>query len=43
MSGKDWIHMAQVGKEWGAPFNTAIFSGYATGGFSRRIQLHGVR
>jgi hypothetical protein len=49
----DWIYLAQDGDQWRALVNTAIrlrvpinvgnfLSSFATGGFSRRSQLHDV-
>jgi hypothetical protein len=51
--GMGWIHLAQDKDQWSAlvytvmiiriPYNVAKFlSRWATGGFSRRAQLHGV-
>jgi hypothetical protein len=48
----DWIDLAQIRDQWralvnmvmnlGVPENGKFLSGCATGGFSRRSQLHGV-
>jgi hypothetical protein len=50
----DWIHLAQDRDQWKSPVNMVMnlrvlwnvgkfLSGWATGGFSRRAQLHGNR
>jgi hypothetical protein len=42
--GMDWIELAEDMDQWRAVVNTVMkfLSGWATGGFSRRAQLHGV-